>query len=102
MRRNRALALAARDLLCGSLGIAAPAPDDMIGSMAALPLADSTEPPSIYGDPTQDLLLDRFGIEVPFMPWPARPARLLRVSAFLYNTLDEYRYLATSLGKLAK
>jgi isopenicillin-N epimerase len=102
MRRNRALALAARDLLCESLGIAAPAPDDMIGSMAALPFADSTEPPSIYGDPLQDALLDRFGIEVPLMPWPARPARLLRISAFLYNTLDEYRYLATSLGKLAK
>jgi isopenicillin-N epimerase len=102
MRRNRTLALAARDLLCESLGIATPAPDDMIGSMAALPFADSTEPPSIYGDSLQDMLLDRFGIEVPMMPWPARPARLLRVSAFLYNTLDDYRYLATSLGELTK
>src|SRR6185295_12235725 len=35
MRRNHALALRARDILSNALGIAAPAPDQMLGSMAA-------------------------------------------------------------------
>ena len=28
------------------------------------------------------------------MDWPAPPKRLLRVSAHVYNTIDEYRALA--------
>jgi len=104
MRRNRDLCLKARDLLSESLGIDHPAPDDMLGSMAALPLPDgsASEAPSLYGDTLQDLLLDQFGIEVPIVPWPEPPKRLIRVSAQLYNTLDEYRYLAASLGESLK
>ena len=104
MRRNRQLCLDARDLLSESLGIDCPAPDDMLGSMAALPLPDgsASEAPSLYGDTLQDILLDQFGIEVPIVPWPEPPKRLIRVSAQLYNTLDEYRYLAASLGESLK
>lgn len=102
MRRNRAMALAARDLLGARLGVPQPAPDDMIGSMAAIPLpdGDAATAPSLYGDPLQDRLLEEFGIEVPLVPWPHPPRRLLRVSAQLYNTIDEYDYLAGSLGRL--
>ena len=38
MVRNHALALQARDLLCRSLRVAAPAPDELLGSMASIPL----------------------------------------------------------------
>lgn len=99
MRTNRSLALRARDVLCRTLGISAPAPDDMLGSMAAVPLpdGDAVSAPSLYGDALQEQLFDRFRIEVPVVPWPAPPKRVLRVSAQLYNTLDEYERLAGAL-----
>lgn len=99
MRRNRTLALQARDILCDALGIPHPAPDDMLGSMAAVPLPDSgaTTAPSLYGDPLQDALLFEEKIEVPIVPWPRPGNRVLRVSAQLYNTIDEYERLAKAL-----
>jgi isopenicillin-N epimerase len=99
MRRNRALALLARDLLCDALQIAKPAPDDMLGAMAAVPLPDGTQhiAPSLYGDPLQDKLLFAHAIEVPIVPWPAPPKRVLRVSAQLYNELGDYERLAAAL-----
>lgn len=101
MRRNRKLAIEARDLLCAALGVARPAPDEMLGSMASIPLApgagpDPAESP-LFQDAIQTPLLERFGVEVPVIPWPEPPARLVRVSAQLYNTIDEYRVLADGL-----
>ena len=102
MRRNHALALRARDILCNALAIDRPAPDDMLGAMAAVPLPDGSpnelSPLSI--DPLQDALFERFSIEVPVMQWPSPPKRVLRVSAQLYNTIDEYERLANALRQL--
>ncbi|MCD4750394.1 MAG: aminotransferase class V-fold PLP-dependent enzyme [Thermoanaerobaculales bacterium] len=101
--RNRALALYGRRILCEQLGIEPPCPDSMIGSLAAIPLPDgSPEPPTspLYCDPLQDELLFRHGVEVPVIPWPAPPKRLLRISAQLYNSEEQYRYLAEALGSL--
>lgn len=102
MRRNHNLAIRARDILCESLGIAPPAPDSAIAAMAAVPLPDGTlsEAPALYGDPVQDRLLFEHGIEVPFVPWPHPPKRLLRVSAQLYNEPEEYERLASLLRQL--
>jgi len=101
MRRNHALALQARDTLAAALAISNPAPDDMIGSMASLPLPDGTgEVTPLDGDPLQEVLFERFHIEVPIIPWPGPPKRLIRVSAQLYNTLSEYEQLAYALRRL--
>lgn len=101
MARNRQLALAARQLLCKALNLAPPCPEECIGSLAAVPLSDApqSEPPRspLYTDPLQDLLLERHHIEVPIVPWPAAPRRVLRVSAQLYNHLPQYRLLAEAL-----
>jgi isopenicillin-N epimerase len=91
MRRNHALALHGRDILTSALGIDRPASDDMLGSMAAIPLPDGN------GDALQDALLQRFSIEVPIMPWP-QP--ILRISAQLYNEERDYERLAEALGQL--
>lgn len=102
MQRNRQLALRARDILVSALGIDKPAPDAMLGSMAAVPLPDgmATAAPSLYGDPLQDTLLEQFRIEVPIVPWPQPPKRVLRVSAQLYNEERQYVYLADTLKTL--
>jgi len=101
MRRNRALALAARQLLCRALNTAPPCPDEFIGSLASIPLPDARDAtPSkspLYLDPLQDFLLEQHAIEVPVIPWPAPPKRLLRISAQLYNSLPQYEHLATAL-----
>ena len=104
MQRNRALALAARNLLCGALEISLPSPDDMIGTLAAVPLPDMTADDiakiSNGLDPLRGKLLHEHGIEVPVFPWPAPPKRWLRVSAQLYNSLPQYEKLAAVLKNL--
>lgn len=100
LARNRELALAARGILCEALGVPPPSPEEMIGSLAAVPLPDAARHallPEPERDPLQDMLLDRFGIEVAVMPWPRPPKRLVRVSAQVYNTAAQYERLARSL-----
>jgi isopenicillin-N epimerase len=104
MKRNRQLALAGRELLCKALNIAPSCPNEMIGSMASIPLPDAlqVEAPSspLYADPLQDRLRVDYGIEVPVIPWPASPKRLLRISAQLYNSRPQYVSLANALGRV--
>jgi isopenicillin-N epimerase len=103
MERNRALALAARRILSQALSIPLSCPDEMIGSFASVQLPDcaQTQPPKspLYLDPLQDQLHHAHGIEVPIIPWPAPPQRLLRVSAQLYNSLPQYQHLAEALSR---
>ena len=95
---NRELVLAGRDVVIDALGIDAPAPDPMIGSIAAMPVPPDPDPsPSIF-DPLMTALRDRWSIEVPVFSWPASPQRLLRISAQQYNTVDDYHALAEALA----
>jgi isopenicillin-N epimerase len=98
---NRALALRARDVLCARLDVATPAPAEMIGALAALPLPDSPYPPPrddvLVGDRLQRRLREGYGFEVPVTYWPGAPKRVLRVSAQLYNDLTQYERLAEAL-----
>ncbi len=103
MAANRKLALEARTLLCEALHCPSPAPDEMIGSLASVQLPDGSGEPSpspLYQDPLQERILETAGIQVPVMPWPAPPHRLLRVSAQAYNRPDDYRRLAKVLVPL--
>jgi isopenicillin-N epimerase len=102
MARNRATALGARDRLCAALSVAPPAPDSMIGSLAAVPVPVDFGPPPVVDepDPLQTALFDRFGIELLVFTWRALATRILRVSAQLYNTAADYERLAQALGAL--
>ena len=99
--RNHKLAIQARDLLCETLDVDHPAPDGMLGPMAAVPLPDAdydeAEPPTFL-DPLTERLA-RGGFEVRVVGWPQLPKRLLRVSCQLYNTLEDYQALCDVLPK---
>ena len=102
-QRNRDLVLWARGILCEALEIdPPPAPEDMIGTLAAVPIPDGTasgnrNPMGI--DPLQDELFCEDRIEVPVIPWPAPPKRLLRVSAQAYNHEEQYCKLGDALRR---
>jgi isopenicillin-N epimerase len=100
-RRNHELALHGRARLVDALKIAAPCPESMVGSLAAVPLPDAKGPASpLEGDPLQVALFDRHQIEVPLPAWPAPPKRLLRIAAQAYNRPEEYDRLARVLPAL--
>ena len=102
-RRNHELALHGRARLLDALQIAAPCPESMVGSLAAVPLPDAKATPSpLEGDPLQAALFDRHKIEVPLPAWPAPPKRLLRIAAQAYNRPEEYERLAQVLPALAR
>jgi isopenicillin-N epimerase len=102
MARNRALALAARKILCKTLPVAEPCPEEFIGSLAAVPLPDAPAnawPRLPFNEyPLQAALRTKHRIEVPVISWPAPPKRLLRISAQLYNALPQYEALAKALA----
>jgi isopenicillin-N epimerase len=97
-RHNHELVLQARDLLAGALGIDPPAPNHMIGSMAAVPLPDASglETPGRV-PPLQERWWIDHHIEVPVNVWPSWPHLLLRVSAQVYNKVGQYERLAQLL-----
>ena len=101
MRRNHALAVEGRGILCEALGTSPPFPDSMVSALASVEITTEGEvgPMSPEGDPFHNLLLDEYGIQVPVMPWRHHGVRYIRISAQLYNHEDEYRYLAEALGR---
>ncbi|HBL19193.1 MAG: penicillin epimerase [Elusimicrobia bacterium GWA2_69_24] len=103
MRGNRAKVLLARDRLRAALPATEEAPDAFIGSMVSFLFK---QPPAGFppatglAHPLQDLLSDRYGIEVPVMRWQGGRKVLLRVSAQLYNEPGDYERLAAALGEI--
>ena len=97
---NRELALETRLILNSALGSDLPCPDSMVAFLAAVPIPDGAakEPDSpLYTDPLQDELFHRYRVEVPIVPWPAPPKRLVRTSSQLYNSREQGQFLASAL-----
>jgi isopenicillin-N epimerase len=99
MSRNRALAREARDLLCSVLAAPPPCPPSWLGALASVPL-----PAGAPGSPAARLDADGLsgwfrerGIETWLHPWAG--GRVIRVSAQLYNSLEQFEALAAALGE---
>ena len=101
MERNKTLAIEGRKILCNALGTTEPVPSSMVSSIASVEMPGNGEvgPMSMEGDPFHNHLFDEFGIQVPVFPWRHHGIRYIRISAQLYNSLEEYHYLAYCLSR---
>jgi len=100
--RNHALALRGREILQEALSIPSPAPESMLGSLAAVPLPDrrdGVELPPMSLDPISKELFEKHRIETLVSVWPRSPKRVLRASAQLYNDESQFRTLARALSE---
>ena len=95
MEKNRKLTLEARKILSEELGLDLPCPDFMIASLASIiiPKKGKIANSVFDSDPLHSKLIKEFGIQVPVFNWPHHDKRYLRISAHLYNHIDEYKYL---------
>lgn len=105
--RNRALALEGRRIVAASVGAELRVPDEMIGSIATIPLPDGVGTPpepvaSSYPDLLQRRLVERHRVQVPVSIFPKWPGRSIRVSAQLYNDRVDYERLAAALRRDAE
>ena len=98
MQQNHQLVLQGRRLLCEALEVQPPCPEEMIGSMAVVPLPTMLENRDFMS--IHDELFDKFGIQVQMIPWQEKPRLLVRISAQIYNTPEQYEYLAKVLKGL--
>ncbi|MEH2273318.1 MAG: aminotransferase class V-fold PLP-dependent enzyme [Nostoc sp.] len=96
MQQNHQLVLQGRQLLCEALEVQPPCPEEMIGSMAVVPMPTMLENRDFMS--IHDELFDKFGIQVQLIPWQEKPQLLVRISAQIYNALEQYEYL----GKVLK
>ncbi len=100
--KNARLARRALALICEELDLQEPAPAELTGSMATviLPLKADTMPKQHWLVPAlQQELSERYKIEVAVPPWEGEQV-LLRLSAQLYNELEDYRRLAQALKEI--
>jgi isopenicillin-N epimerase len=98
MARNHSLAVEARRCLLEAFGVQAPCPDEMIGSMASVPMPDY-DPRSVGGNMSHDELcswIRERGVRAVFIE---KPPSIVRISAHLYNSVDDFRMLASLLSE---
>ena len=100
MEHNHELALQGRDILCEALGLEKPCPDEMVACIATLILPSENKSGGIplhEPDPLHTILSEKYGIQIPVWSWPSPEGRFIRISAQLYNSEEEYHYLAWAL-----
>jgi isopenicillin-N epimerase len=99
---NHELAVKARRTLCERLGTEPLCPESMLGSMATVRLPQRFQKRPLNGrfEEEQVRLYGEFGIEVPFLRIGMPAERFIRVSAQLYNTAEDYEYLAEAVARV--
>ena len=99
---NHSMLIQARRMICERLDVPPPCSEVLLGSMATLPLPGrlAESEGRFPVDPLYTRLADDYGIEMPIIHFGGK--RWMRISAHLYNSLDDYRYLADSLERISR
>ena len=99
MQHNHDLAIQGRNILCERLGIKPPCPDEMVACISTIQLPGNIpEKEKIHEpDPLHHILSEKYNIQVPVWSWPSPEGRYLRISAQLYNSIEQYERLADAL-----
>ena len=99
MKHNNELVIEGRNLICDTLDIQPPCPDSMLACISTLRLPGDPLPHEIMHepDPLHELLSRKYNIQVPVWSWPSPAGRYLRISAQLYNDIEDYQALADAL-----
>ena len=99
MQHNHELAIQGRDILCNRLGIEQPCPNEMIACISTIKLPGEILPKEKMHepDPLHHILSEKYNIQVPVWTWPSPAGRYLRISAQLYNSIEQYERLADAL-----
>ncbi len=95
--RNHGLAVAAAGLLAERWGTEAGAPAEMVGAMAVVRLPGRHPGTVAAAQAVHDRLWQKYHIEVPVMV--IGPALWVRISAQIYNDLEDYARLAAALAE---
>jgi len=97
MEHNRVQAIEGRRLVLDALSQRPEVPESMLGPMAAITL----DRPAADAPQLKRRLMDEHAIEVPV--WGAPKGRAgIRLSAQLYNSPEQYAYLASSLAAMLR
>jgi len=100
-QRNHDLVVAGAGIICDALGIKQQVPESMIGTMVGIPLpapqSGVVTKGEIYDDALWDALYTKHHIQVPVWALPGIHPRVMRVSAQLYNTIEDFEKLAGAL-----
>jgi isopenicillin-N epimerase len=94
-QRNHEITIKARNILGKILKVAPPCPENMIGSMASIPLPQI----NLTGEELYQKLIEKYSIEVPIMPW-REGGKVIRISVQAYNAIEQYEYLAHCLAEI--
>lgn len=98
--RNRRAVLAGAGVVAERCGLRAAGPETMTASMVSLLLPPDPAPgrPSNFDDPLWDELLDRHGVQVPVWTFAPAGVRVLRVSAHLHTSPEDFAVLGEALS----
>jgi len=96
-QRNHDLVREGAAIVRDALGASDTIPESMIGTMVGVPVPGPRVPGSVYDDALWDALYTKHHIQVPVWQIPGVHDRVMRLSAQLYNTIEDFEKLAKAL-----